>query len=310
MDKTFKILAIDGGGIRGVFAAQILKRIREEFNITFCNEFDIITGTSTGSIIAAGLAIDYPIEKIVDLYKTEGLRIFKPNYSNSFNWYNWKAFFKNKYDSGYLKKVLDRIFQQVDFSHVKMKLIIPASDVSNGNVFVFKSNYDPSFVRDKDIRLADAILASCSAPVYFKPSRVKEYLLADGGLWANNPSLVALTEAMSIRFNKNKEDIKILSLGTGLGKKYYDLNDSHKSWGLKRWGTGLINTTMNLQSINVDNIVRFILGHEDHFLRINFETDCETALDDVNAVDSLISRADEKFTYSSKKIEKFFKGGN
>jgi len=310
MNKTFKILAIDGGGIRGVFAAQILKRIREEFNITFCNEFDIITGTSTGSIIAAGLAIDYPIEKIVDLYKTEGRRIFKPNYSNFFNWYNWKAFFWNKYDSGYLKKVLDRIFQQVDFSHVKTKLIIPASDVSNGNVFVFKSNYDPGFVRDKDIRLADAILASCSAPVYFKPLIVKEYLLVDGGLWANNPSLVALTEAMGIRFNKNKEDIRILSLGTGLGKKYYNPNDSHKSWGLKQWGTGLVNTTMNLQSINVDNIVRFILGQEDCFLRINFETDCEAALDDVDAINSLISKADEKFTYSSKKIEKFFKGGN
>lgn len=306
MDKKFNILAIDGGGIRGVFAAQILKRIKETLNVAFCNEFDIITGTSTGSIIAGGLAINYPIEKIVDLYKTEGEKIFKPTYSNYFNWHNWKAFFKNKYESVYLKKVLDGVFQEITLSQVSAKLIIPASDISNGNVFVFKSNYDSDFVRDKDIKVADAILASCSAPVYFKPWRVKEYLLADGGLWANNPSLVALTEAMGTRFKKDKKDIKILSLGAGLGKKYYDPKDFNKNWGLRQWGTGLVNTTMNLQSTNVDNIVRFILGDEDRFLRLNFETDYEVALDDIDTIDNLISRADEKFTYSFDKIKNFF----
>jgi hypothetical protein len=306
MDEVFKILAIDGGGIRGVFAAQILKRIKEELRVEFPKEFEIISGTSTGSIIAGGLAIDYPVDKIVSLYKREGKNIFHRNYSNSFNWLNWKSFFKSKYDSKYLKEVLNNIFQDLTLSQTKTRLIIPSSDISNGNVFVFKSNYDPGFVRDKDIKLADAILASCSAPIFFNPAKVKEYLLADGGLWANNPSLVALTEAMGRRFNKRKEEIKILSLGTGMGKKYYNPKDYRKNWGLRQWGAGLVSTVMNLQSTNVDNIVGFILGEEERFVRLNFETDCDVALDDIDAVDNLIARADEKFTYSFDKIKKFF----
>lgn len=308
MDKTFKILAIDGGGIRGVFAAQILKRIKEELKVEFPKEFEIIAGTSTGSIIAGGLAIDYPVEKIVNLYKTEGKSIFHRNYSNSFNWLNWKSFFKSKYDCEYLKGALNNIFQDLTLSQTKTRLIIPSSDISNGNVFVFKSSYDPNFVRDNNIKLADAILASCSAPIFFNPAKVKEYLLADGGLWANNPSLVALTEAMGRRFNKRKEEIKILSLGTGMGKKYYNPKDYRKNWGLRQWGAGLVSTVMNLQSTNVDNIVRFILGEEERFVRLNFETDCDVALDDIDAVDNLIARADEKFTYSFDKIKKFFGG--
>ncbi len=310
MGNAFKILAIDGGGIRGVFAAQILKRIKDELNIEFHREFNLIAGTSTGSIIAGGLAIDYPIESLVDLYRKEGGKIFQRNYSDRLNWWNWKALLASKYNNAYLKETLNKVFKELTLSQTKAKLIIPATDLSNGNVFVFKSNYDSNFVRDKDIRLADAILASCSAPTFFNPHRVKEYLLADGGLWANNPSLVALTEAMGRRFSIPKEDIRILSIGTGVGKKYYDPKDYNKNWGLGRWGVGLVSTIMNLQSTNVDNIVRFILSDSEQFVRLNYETDCDAALDDVAVVDNLITRADEKFTYSIDTIKKFFKGGH
>jgi hypothetical protein len=112
---------------------------------------------------------------------------------------------------------------------------------------------------------------------------------------------------MGRRFKKDKSQIRILSLGTGLGKKYYDPKDHDKSWGFRQWGTGLVTTVMNLQSINVDNIVKFILENDDkRFVRINFDTDCETSLDDINVVDNLIARADEAFTYNFKKIKDFF----
>jgi patatin-like phospholipase/acyl hydrolase len=305
-DKIFYILAIDGGGIRGVFAAQILKRIKEELKINFFEKFDIIAGTSTGSIIAAGLAVDYPIEKIVDLYQKKGNKIFFRNYSDQFNWKNWKSYFKSKYTNKYLKQELSTVFQDKTLSNTKTRLIIPASDISNGNVFVLKSNYDPNFVRDKDIRIADAVLASCSAPTYFDPYKINKYLLADGGLWANNPSLVALTEALGRGFKISRENIRIISIGTGIGKKYYNPKDVNKKWGLKQWGTGLVSTTMNLQSVNVTNIVRFLLD-EDNFLRINFETNGGIALDDIDSIENLISRGDEKFTYYFEKIEKFLK---
>jgi len=308
-DKIFYILAIDGGGIRGVFAAQILKRIKEELKITFFKKFDIIAGTSTGSIIAAGLAIDYPIEKIVDLYQKKGKKIFFRNYSDKFNWMNWKGLFNSKYNNRYLKQELLLVFQAKTLSNTKTRLIIPASDISNGNVFVLKSNYDPNFVRDKDIKIADAVLASCSAPSYFNPYVIKKYLLADGGLWANNPSLVALTEAMGRRFKVPRDNIRIISIGTGAGKKYYDPKDANKQWGFKQWGTGLVDTIMNLQSVNVDNIVRFMID-EDNFLRRNFEADSGIALDDIDSIENLISRADEKFTYYFEKIKIFLEEAN
>jgi hypothetical protein len=308
MGDLFWILSIDGGGIRGVFAAQILKRIQEEMKFNFADRFDIIAGTSTGSIIAAGLAIDHSIDKLIMLYKTQGKKIFSPNYSESFNWKNWKGLFKSKYKNHFLKKELSVLFENKTLSDAKTRLIMPASDISNGNVFVLKSNYDPNFVRDKDIKISDAVLASCSAPTFFDPHYVKEYLLADGGLWANNPSLVALTEAMGRRFKVSRDNIRILSIGTGAGKKYYDPRDRVKHWGFKQWGTGLISTIMNLQSVNVENIVRFIL-EDDNFLRINFDTDCDVALDDISCVESLIARANERFTYLFEKIKLFLNGG-
>jgi len=307
MGEIFKILAIDGGGIRGIFPAQILKRIKEELAIEFCEKIQIIAGTSTGAIIAAGLAIEYPIDQIVDLYRAEGREIFHRNYSEFLNKYNWKGLFRTKYSNLYLKKMLHNVFKDLTLSQTKIRLMIPASNVSNGSVFIFKSNYDENFIRDKDTRISEAVLASCSAPTFFNPVKVKDYLLADGGLWANNPSLIALTEAMGKRFKREKSQIRILSLGTGLGKKYYDPSDYNKEWGFKRWGLGLISTIMNLQSINVDNIVRFILDNDDkRFVRINFDTDCEAALDDVNSVNNLVARADEAFTYNFNKIKDFF----
>jgi len=308
MKDLFWILSIDGGGIRGIFTAQILKRIQEEMAIRFSDKFDIIAGTSTGSIIAAALAVDYPIDKIVTLYKTRGGKIFSPNYSEIFNWKNWKALFKSKYNNHFFKQELSAIFKDKTLSDPKTRLIMPASDISNGNVFVLKSKYDPNFVRDKDVKISDAVLASCSAPTFFDPHSVKEYLLADGGLWANNPALVALTEAMGRRFKIPRDNIRILSIGTGAGKKYYDPKDSSKQWGFKQWGTGLISTIMNLQSVNVENVVRFMLEDE-KFLRINFDTDSDVALDDVSCVENLIARADERFTYLFEKIKVFLTGG-
>ena len=67
-----RILSIDGGGIKGIFAAQFLARIEEEYDIKICDYFDIIAGTSTGAIVAAALAVGMPAEEIVKLYDEYG----------------------------------------------------------------------------------------------------------------------------------------------------------------------------------------------------------------------------------------------
>jgi hypothetical protein len=297
--KSFLILSIDGGGIRGIYPAYILKRIQDEFKISFISHFDLITGTSTGSIIAALLAINTPTVEIVQLYETEGVRLFKKN-KGSFH-----GLYKSKYSNEYLKTLLSEKLKGIRLCDIsKTKLLIPSTDVSNGSVHVFKSAYSPDFVRDSNVLLSDAVLASCSAPSFFDPSIVNVYMLADGGLWANNPALVAYTEAVS-KLNINPAQVKVFSIGTGIAKHCYNPNKIKSKWGLVNgWKKEkLIDMIFNLQSSNVDNTLKLLLG--DKYYRINFEGFGNLSLDDLSIMPSLLSYSDMDFTNHSKSIKKF-----
>lgn len=303
--KKFKILSIDGGGIRGVYSAYILKRIEETCKINLKDHFDLIAGTSTGSIIAAGIAKGLKCEELVELYQNYGSKIFEKKLLR----FSLKGIVSNIYQKQSLEDVLKKYLGDTKLGEIDKPLLIPASDINNCNVHLFKSNYSPDFVRDKAVLLKDAVLASCSAPIYFKPECVGSYLLADGGLWCNNPALAAVIEAKT-KLNVKLEDIKILSIGTGNTKVSYDVKSLEKSW----WGflTGwkhkkVISFILELQSRSVDNYLRLILS-QNQILRINFESDKELPLDDSNAVSVLKSRADYDFTRMSKDIALFLKG--
>lgn len=291
-----KLLAIDGGGIRGVYASHILERIHNEHGTVFHSEFDLIAGTSTGSIIAAALAFDIPISDVTDIYRKEGSNIFRPN--------RWTLGGKIKplYSSEPLRKVLVSVFEEATLADAKTRLIIPATDIGNGCVHVFKSSYDERFVRDRNVKVVDAVLASCSAPSYFSPARVGAYHLADGGLWANNPSLVAVTEALT-RLNVDRSEIRLLSVGTGIGKNYYPISNSDKKWGfITGWGVAkFISMLLNLQAATASNVTQLILDKHQS-VRINFESDLPLSLDKVDTIDDLISQADKDFTHNSEAI--------
>ncbi len=145
-----RILAIDGGGIRGIYPAYILQRIQEEFDIKYSQYFDLIVGTSTGSIIAAALATDYPITDIVGLYEKRGKKIFKRKLLG------WDGIFASRYSSKSIRKELVHAFGEKTLSDTKTRLIIPTTDIGNGCVHVVKSNYDPTFVRDPKRKIVDA----------------------------------------------------------------------------------------------------------------------------------------------------------
>ena len=309
MSKTFKILSIDGGGYRGVYAAHILKRIEEEFSVNWRKEFGLITGTSTGSIIASGLAIGFPASKIVDLYEQHGSDIFKkPRIPGG-------IFFKSKYSNEGLHKTLDCFLGNIKLGDIEIPLIIPATDVGNGCVHVFKSTYHNEFFRDKDVPVSKAVLASCSAPMFFPPvlmsCQKRKYLLADGGVWANNPSLIATIDAKR-RLGVNLDDIQILSIGTGITNKFYSIKNFHKKklfgWGiLTLWGREkFIEMILNLQSQTSNNMLGLLLKPE-QILRINFDSDIKLPLDATDEFDDLITRADRDFTHKSATIKQFLK---
>ena len=211
---TFSILSVDGGGTRGVYAAQILARIEESTGLHVGDCFDLLAGTSTGSIITGAAGAGIPMHQVVGLFEKESPVIFPKSRFPSL----MSILFRSRYSRHPLERVLQRYIPNIVLRDVSTPLLITSADLATGGVHVFKSRYledlGEPYERDGNVLLKDAILASCAAPTYFDPNRVGSHLLVDGGLWANNPSIIALTEAMS-KFRKEVGQIKVLSVGTG-----------------------------------------------------------------------------------------------
>ena len=317
MSTPFYILSIDGGGFRGIFAAHILKRMEEEWQIDWQSRFGMLAGTSTGAILAAGLACGKTAVQLAGFYETHGREIFTPR-----RWSRFAPFrlFTSRYSSGRLKKLLEQELGDTLLGQIDIPLILPAVDIGNGCVHVLKSKYDPTFTRDYKVRVSDAVLASCSAPTYFDPVVVDDkYRLIDGGLWANNPSLAAIIDA-NYRLKIPLENIRVLSIGTGKSKAFYPRSEgkfrdyllrSWQGWGfVTRWQRSkFIDLILNLQSENAHNMLCLLFGESPiepkQVLRLNFESDRSLPLDLVSKRNDWISEADHIFTHQSPRIAKF-----
>ena len=294
----FRILAIDGGGVRGVYPAHILKLFSRQHGADLTSVFDLIVGTSTGAIIAAAVAARIPLEKVTEIYEGHAREIFSKRR------FSFGGVVRSRYRSGPLRRVLSDVFGNLQMADVPGRLMLPSTDISNGNVFVIKSSYLPSFVRDAKIPLVEAIMASSAAPTYFDPVRIDEYLLADGGLWGNNPSFIAYTEAIG-KLAVPRDEVRIFSLGTGTGHQFYDVARANSMWGVATgWGVSrLVDTILNLQSRASANTSTLLL--RDSYLRVSFDESGPLALDDVSQIPRLKAKAGEAFTYKSADIKAF-----
>ena len=295
-DSAFNVLALDGGGARGIYAAQILACIEQSNGAPIREHFDLIAGTSTGSIIAGAAAVGMPMARVVELFKDESPRIFKKRRLGSFH-------IRSKYSRRPLEQLVRSCVSGLTLGEVSTPLMILGSDISTGGVHVFKSRYlkdlGEPYVRDANVVLSDAILASCAAPTFFDPVSVGDFLLADGGLWGNNPSIMALTESVS-KFGRSVEQVRILSIGTGHSVNLYSQN---RLWGLiTGWGQEkLVSYVLRLQSDASANMAKLLLA--DRYLRIDPEIEAWD-LDDIEHLDNLKALATRDFTVLSKAIMK------
>lgn len=286
-DATFKILSLDGGGARGVYTAQLLALVERESGALLKEHFDLIAGTSAGSIIAGAAAADVPMADVAELFTTDSPLIFR---RRSFSWLQVRS----KYPTGPLAEVIRGCVGDVAMGDVTTPLMITSSDITTGGVHVFKSGYlkdlGEPYVRDSGVALADAILASCAAPTFFDPVTVGDFTLADGGLWANNPSAIAITEAVS-KFRIPIDRISVLSIGTGRSATLYS---SRRSWGLLTgWGRRkLVSYFLSLQSQSASNIAKLLLG--ERFMRMDPEIEAWD-LDDVMHLENLKAMAMRDF---------------
>ncbi len=294
---TFHILALDGGGTRGIYTAQLLAKIEQAFGVPIKTYFDLIAGTSTGSIIAGAAVSDIPMAEIVELFETETPYIFRRR------WYRIPLFL-SKYPNQKLAQIIAKHLPATPLGDIATPLIITSSEIAKSEVHIFRSNYrgyDSEIApTGEDVSLRDAILASCAAPTFFAPKPVGNFLLADGGLWANNPSTVAFTEALTA-FGKKTREIRMLSVGTGHSVNMYR---NRRGWGfITGWGGAkLTSYVMTLQSQASANMAKLLL--KENYLRINPEIDF-WELDTLTQLDTLKSLAEHDFERYAAEIETF-----
>ena len=200
--KCFKILCIDGGGIKGVFSASILAKYEELFGVRMTDYFDLIAGTSTGGIIALGASLGIPMANIVQFYENHGPIIFDQKRQPStcvgrcmrkLRLGIKQAACKSKYDSNNLEITLRCVFEEHTLKDSNNLLCIPAYNITAARNRIFKKDYG-KYNTDNNLSYVDVALATAAAPTYFPIKEIDNVQYIDGGLWALNPTLTALTE--------------------------------------------------------------------------------------------------------------------
>jgi hypothetical protein len=292
-DRVFRILSVDGGGLRGLFPATILENMKNDLGIEFKEEFDLVIGTSTGSIIAAGLATNFPVKNLKTLYLDRSEEIFNDN------GISLKGIRKSKYSKeSFVKEVADALGDR-KMNETEIDLLITAGDVTKGKAVVLSEK--------DDVKIADAVIASCSAPVYFKPHSIDDKFYVDGGIWANSPALIALVEAMS-EYKKPLKQIQLLSIGTGEDKSVYfsqKMLKKSKNWGILKWNSRLVTIGLQVAKDGTDRNCQKLLSKK-NYLRLDFTSKKNLPMDDPGLLHVLERMGNQVYRRNKKKLARFF----
>lgn len=279
--NSFRIISFDGGGIRGVIATGILKKLCSKYP-ELTEKTDMFAGTSTGGLIAIALACGRNADYIDNLYCYENIKnIFRRPHLNLIT---------PKYNDMALKRFLkETIPENLTIEDVEKYLFIPSFNVK-GNKHgtwtpVFFNNLSDNLY--SSCTLIDSALATCAAPTYF-PSH-KNFI--DGGVVANNPSMISMIYAMKyLKPRPLFKNIKILSIGTGSDMN--KLSESTRGWGALQWAVNpLSSVKMPLVSIMLnDGDLSHIYCSEllkDNYFRVNPRLKTNIAIDDYKIVPDL-----------------------
>jgi patatin-like phospholipase/acyl hydrolase len=280
--RRFQILALDGGGFKGMFSAAVLAKLEKDLKTPLLSHFDLVAGTSTGGIVALGLGAGKTPSELVDFYLDKGHHIFRRGRLRM-----PRQVLRSKYPTPPLKVALEGIFGSQQLWESRVPLCIPSFDLRNDGVHLFRTPHSERLKRDWSIPMVDIALATSAAPTYLRAHRYDGLRLVDGGLWANNPSMVAVTEAVH-EFGINLSDIRLLSLGTtnNLGKRSGRLDRG----GMVQWGATVTKVILRGQALAAHNASQLMLAG-DHYIRIDPDVpDKLLHLDGVNP-EELMGRA-------------------
>lgn len=319
--KPFQILSLSGGGFRGLYTARILEIFEEKLEYPIGRYIDLLAGTSIGGILALAVASEIPMKKIVRLFIDDGHKIFK---KRSF-WQSLCGIRKSPYTSEGLHTILkdSSLFGDKTLADVRHPVIIPSINYTTGKPVVFKTPHHTTFKNDYMLSLADIALATAAAPSYFPRYCFNKNQYVDGGLFANNPSLLALHEA-SYYFEVLDQDISLLSIGTMSSKPNVNPKANRNGGGidwadskikLKNWPQNIVALTLSIQEQAMKQMVEHRLGKASGtfiYLDDDLTEKCSKTigLDLVTSesIESLIGYANEraKIALADPKLETFF----
>lgn len=288
--RPFRVLCIDGGGMRGIYSAAYLEMMvnryagtRKVEGLDLGKGFDLICGTSTGAILACALAWGVGLDKVVNLYRTKGAAIFPEKVPGSFlgilgQWSRRRCL--NKRGAKALEDALDAELKGVTVRRLweerGIGLAVPAVEMSRHRSWVFKTPHlSNSRDRDGGYTLTQVCLASTAAPVFRSMAWLPNFdtsgahVFVDGGLWANNPVLVGLIDALEL--TDKGDAIEIFCLGTcppPSGDILTSQDATHR--GFKEWRGGADAAVVGIsaQQYAYDHMARMLGPHLDRNVRI------------------------------------------
>lgn len=284
MEKSiFNIITFDGGGLRGALSIGIFERIQREFP-DIIRKTNLLGGTSTGSLIALGLAYGVSCSEIKELYSIEKAKyIFSKSYSEML---------RPKYNNDNLKEILLSIFpQDLKLKDLGKLVVIPSFYIGDET-----SSWKPVFYNNipnsptENARVVDVAMSSSAAPVFFPT--YKNHI--DGGIMATDPSLAGIIYAVGKELGKTCDNMRLLSLGTGYN--FNSIKQDTTSWGAVDWIISknpdfpIISITLEGNAGMSQIFSEKLLG--DNYNRINPRLDRDIGMDDCDALDYLISMSE------------------
>jgi patatin-like phospholipase/acyl hydrolase len=216
-ERELRILALSGGGYLGLYSAAVLAALEEQIGEPIGRRFDLIAGTSVGGIIAAAVAFELPLARLVQFFVLHGTEVFSPRAMPSGAVARLldlsRSVLGPKYANNALRDAIDERLGEATFAQALHPLLLPAVNVTRSLTKVFKTPHARASRGDERVRVADAVLAACAAPAYLPAVKIGDELYADGGLYAVAPDQVALHEAEHF-IGVETEQVRMLSIGT------------------------------------------------------------------------------------------------
>ena len=289
--SPYRVLSIDGGGIRGILTARILERIEAAIP-GFINQIDLFAGTSTGGLLALGLAAGLSPTVLRELYDQFANRVFADSLLDDLK--DLGNLIGAEYSVEPLKEILESTFGALTLSQLNKRVMVATFKLDNegkgpGGVRMWKMKFFENYPgpgSDGGERVVDVAIRTSVAPAYFPT--YQGYI--DGGVAASNPAMCALSQALDkVTGRQNVQNVALLSMGTGYNPHFLPIKDA--DWGLAQWAPHMLNIMLEADQDMVDFQCRQVLDQQ--YFRVNPVLPKEIGLGSVKDIPDLLATAEK-----------------